>query len=172
MPSKALALINAGGQILPDLRLLERSKERPKDFTRDPKVGFIGVLSMILNLARRTSPPPIGRLTAPFLVDKPGTTGCLFPHFHGLSLFRLVTSFPSFARLYPRGRMRTRLQSMDRLQWICLGHDRVRSLHQAIYGQANCVTSGQLSTSKQSTAFSYSKDPVRPYKIPTIGYTP
>ncbi|MCL4520179.1 MAG: hypothetical protein M1415_01115, partial [Firmicutes bacterium] len=56
MSSKALALIPAVGQTLPDLRFRERSKERPKDFTRDRKVGFVGVLSMILNLARRSTP--------------------------------------------------------------------------------------------------------------------
>jgi len=52
--SKALALIHAFGQTLQDLRFRERSKERPKNFTRDRKVGFVGVMSMILNLARRT----------------------------------------------------------------------------------------------------------------------
>jgi len=53
MSSKALALIHAVGQTLQDLRFRERSKERPNDFTRDRKVG---VMSMILNLARRTAP--------------------------------------------------------------------------------------------------------------------
>ncbi|MCL5064904.1 MAG: hypothetical protein M1600_07515 [Firmicutes bacterium] len=37
------------------MRFRERSKERPKDFTRDRKVGFVWVLSMILNLARRST---------------------------------------------------------------------------------------------------------------------
>ena len=55
MSNKALALIYAVGQTLQDLGFRERSKERPKDFTRDRKVGFVGVLSMILNLARRTT---------------------------------------------------------------------------------------------------------------------
>ncbi len=40
--------------------------------------------------------PPIGRLTSPFPLDRPGTTGSLLPHFHGISLFRPVASFPSF----------------------------------------------------------------------------
>ena len=55
MSSKALDLINIIGQTLQDLQFRERSKERPKDFTRDRKVGFVWVLSMILNLARRST---------------------------------------------------------------------------------------------------------------------
>ena len=55
MSSKAWALIHAVGQTLQELGFRERSKERPKDFTRDRKVGFVGVLSMILNLARRST---------------------------------------------------------------------------------------------------------------------
>ena len=55
MSSKALDLINIIGQTLQDLQFRERSKERPKDFTRERKVGFVGVLSMILNLARRST---------------------------------------------------------------------------------------------------------------------
>ncbi len=35
MSSKALALIHAVGQTLQDLGFRERSKERPKDLTRD-----------------------------------------------------------------------------------------------------------------------------------------
>ena len=56
MSNKALALVYAVGPTLQDFGFRDRSKEHPKDFTRDRKVGFVGVLSMILNLARRTTP--------------------------------------------------------------------------------------------------------------------
>jgi len=56
MSNKALALIHAVSPTSQDLGFRDRSKEHPKDFTRDRKVGFVGVLSMILNLARRTTP--------------------------------------------------------------------------------------------------------------------
>ncbi len=55
MSNKALALVYAVGQTLQDLGFRDRSKEHPKDFTRDRKVGFVGIPSMILNLARRTT---------------------------------------------------------------------------------------------------------------------
>ena len=40
--------------------------------------------------------------------------------------------------------MLVKLQSMDKLPSISLGHDRFRSSYQAIYGQANLVTSCQI----------------------------
>ena len=40
--------------------------------------------------------------------------------------------------------MLVKLQSMDKLPNISLGHDRFRSSYQAIYGQANLVTSCQI----------------------------
>jgi len=52
---KELDLINTFGQTLHNLRFRERAKERPTDFTRDRKVGFVGVMCRILNLFRRTT---------------------------------------------------------------------------------------------------------------------
>ncbi len=51
MSVNALDLIHTIVQTLQDGWLRERSKERPSDFTRDRKVGFVGVMSMIFNHA-------------------------------------------------------------------------------------------------------------------------
>ncbi len=55
MPNQALDLIKAVGKTLQDLGFRERSKEHPTDFTRDRKVGLVGVVSIILNGVRRTT---------------------------------------------------------------------------------------------------------------------
>ena len=55
MPNKALDLIKAVGKTLQDLGFRERSKEHPTDFTRDRKVGLVGIVSIILNGVRRTT---------------------------------------------------------------------------------------------------------------------
>jgi len=47
MSNKALALIHAVSPTSQDLGFRDRAKERPKDFTRDGKVGFVGVLSIV-----------------------------------------------------------------------------------------------------------------------------
>ncbi len=55
MSVKALDLISTFGQTLLNLRFRERAKERPTDFTRDRKIGFVGVMCRILNLFRRAT---------------------------------------------------------------------------------------------------------------------
>ncbi len=55
MPNKALDLINAVGKTLQDLGFRQRSKEHPSDFTRNRKLGFVGVVSIIINGVRRTT---------------------------------------------------------------------------------------------------------------------
>jgi len=55
MPEKTLDLIHTVGKKLHDWRFRERSKERPPDFTRERKVGFVDVVSIILNGVRRTT---------------------------------------------------------------------------------------------------------------------
>ncbi len=72
MGNKAFDRINTVGQKLQDWNVRERSKEHSTDSTRDRQIGFVGVLSIIFNLVRRT--PPIewdeigmGKLTREFL---------------------------------------------------------------------------------------------------------
>ncbi len=55
MPNKSLDLIHTVGQWPQNWWFCERSKGHSTDFTRDRKVGFVGVMSMILNLVRRST---------------------------------------------------------------------------------------------------------------------
>ena len=55
MTQKTQDLWNTVSQLLKQWDFRNRAKERPVDFTRERKIGFVGVVSIIFNLVRRST---------------------------------------------------------------------------------------------------------------------